>query len=93
MTHPVKLADLKNMPKGEKGRVLGGLVAGARSETNGRSEELDAEIREYERRYEVSSERMLRELEEGKREETAEIASWIMRLRIRERMARAGHAG
>jgi hypothetical protein len=36
---------------------------------------------------------MLRELEEGKREETAEIASWIMRLRIRERMARAGHAG
>ena len=37
-------------------------------------------------RYEVSSERMMEQLAEGERKETAEIASWLMRLRIRERM-------
>lgn len=68
---------------------MGGLVAGARASANGEIEKLNAEIREYERRYEISSERMMQELEEGGLKETAEIASWLMRLKIRERIGAA----
>ena len=92
MAYSVRFTDLKNMSSAEKGKALGNLVAGARSSANGQTDKLEAEIREYERRYEVSSERMMQELAEGERKETAEIASWLMRLRIRERM-RAAQAG
>jgi hypothetical protein len=92
MAYSVSFSDLQDMPPAEKGRALGSLVAGARASANGQTDKLDAEIREYERRYEVSSERMVEQLAEGERKETAEIASWLMRLRIRERM-RAAQAG
>jgi hypothetical protein len=86
MAYSVSFIDLQNMPPAEKDRALGSLVAGARASVNGQTDKLEAEIREYERRYEVSSERMMEQLAEGERKETAEIASWLMRLRIRERM-------
>lgn len=92
MTRAVRLADLENMPPAERNKVLGGLVTGAHSLANGRIEALEAEIREYERRYEMSSESMMQQLAEGKLKETAEIASWLIRLRIRER-AGATQAG
>jgi len=92
MAYSVSITDLQNMPPAEKDEALGNLVAGARAPSNGQTGKLDAEIREYERRYEVSSERMMEQLAEGERKETAEIASWLMRLRIRERM-RAAQAG
>ena len=92
MAYAVRFTDLKSMSPEEKDEALGNLVAGARSSHNGQIDKLEAEIRDYERRYEVSSERMVQELSEGERKETAEIASWLMRLRIRERM-RAAQAG
>jgi hypothetical protein len=92
MAYSVRFTDLENMPPAEKDRALGNLVAGARASANGQTDKLEAEIREYERRYEVSSERMMQQLAEGERKETAEIASWLLRLRIRERM-RATQAG
>lgn len=92
MAYSVSFTDLQNMPPAEKDIALGSLVAAARASANGQADKLDAEIREYERRYEVSSEHMMEQLAEGERKETAEIASWLMRLRIRERM-RAAQAG
>ena len=89
MAYSVRFTDLKNMSSAQKGKDLGNLVAGVRSSANGQTDKLEAEIREYERRYEVSSERMMQQLAEGERKETAEIASWLMRIRIRERMRAA----
>ena len=85
-SRPISLSRLESAPPEEREGLLWGLVGGTRRSPDGEVAKLDAGIREYERRYEVSSERMMRELAEGKRQETAEVASWIMRLRIRERL-------
>ncbi len=86
MSRGLRLAELRESSPEKRKALLSGLVEAARQSPNGEAERLEAEIREYERRYEVSSERMLQELAEGTRKETAEIASWLMRLRVRERI-------
>jgi hypothetical protein len=48
--------------------------------------EIDDEIRAFERRYEITSKQMLAELNEGTRKETADIASWLIALHIRNRV-------
>lgn len=87
MSRSVSFEELRNAPPEQRERMLEKLGYAASGPPNGEVERIEAEIREYERRYEVSSERMMEELEEGTRKETAEIASWIMRLRIRERLS------
>jgi len=89
MGRGVSFAELREAPPARRKALLSRLVAAARQSPNGEVERLEAEIRDYERRYEISSERMMQELAEGKRKETAEIASWLMRLRIRERIGAA----
>lgn len=86
MKHAVSFEELRNASPQDRERMLAEVGHAAGQPPNGEVERLDSEIREYERRYEVSSERMQRELAEGTRKETAEIASWLMRLRIRERL-------
>lgn len=88
----VSFSDLRKMSEKEREQVLGMLVEEARSPANGRIAELDERIREFELRYEVSSETMLKELAEGKQRETADIASWLMLLRLRERVESADPA-
>lgn len=85
----IELQQLKDLPPEGRSEALANLTAHSASEAHPPEEaleSLDKEIREYERRYEISSERMLGELEEGSRKETAEIASWLMRLSIRDRI-------
>lgn len=87
--HAVRLSELRDLPPEEKEKVLSGLIEEARAPTNGYLSELNEQIEEFERRYELSSERLLEELYEGTRTETAEIARWLMLLRLRERSLRA----
>lgn len=53
---------------------------------NGALADLDAEIIEYERRHEISSLDLRRKLRDGTIKETAEIASWLIALNIRDRI-------
>lgn len=89
MNRSISFEELRNASPEQRERMLAELGHAASEPPNGEVERIEDEIREYERRYEVSSGRMMEELEEGTRKETAEIASWIMRLRIRERLSAA----
>ena len=75
------------MTDAERDGIVQELVEVRRRPPNGELDHLAAEIREYERRYEVSTAQMMRELREGKRKETAEIASWLISVRLRDRIA------
>lgn len=88
----VRLSELRDLPPEEREEVLSGLIeearansSGAGATANGYLSELNEQIEEFERRYEISSERLLEELYEGTRTETADIARWLMLLRLRER--------
>ena len=88
----VRLSELRDLPPEEKERALNGLIEEARASeatANGYLSELGEQIEEFERRYELSSERLLEELYKGTRTETAEIARWLMLLRLREHSSQA----
>lgn len=87
MTNAVKLSDLYSLPKQEREAVLDRLVEAAYEPPNGQIEELEARISDFELRYEVPSIRMLEELSRGQLKETADIASWLMLLRLRDNLA------
>lgn len=84
MTYSVKLSELRKMSEEERVEAIDKLVEAAYGPPNGQLEDLETQIRKFEFRYETSSERMLKELSEGSRKETAEITSWLMLLRLRE---------
>ncbi|NHC36889.1 hypothetical protein [Scytonema millei] len=50
------------------------------------SEEINAKIRDFERRYEMPSVVMRQNLLEGKIKETADICSWLILLKLRNRL-------
>lgn len=81
----VRLSELRDLPPEEKEKILGGLIEESRAPANGYLSELNGLIGEFERRYELSSGRLLEELYEGTRTETADIARWLMLLHLRER--------
>ncbi len=84
MADSVKLSDLREMCEEGRRRALSSLVQAALDTPNGKDgDELDAQIREFERRYQTSSP-MMEELATGKRRETAEVASWLMLIRLKE---------
>jgi hypothetical protein len=66
--------------------ALAGIIAEAKAPANGSVEALYAEIAEYEEKYGLDSNQLLEELSSGEREETEEILSWLMLLRLRERV-------
>jgi hypothetical protein len=84
MAYHVKLSDLANMPVADSDRVLGELVRSAKASRNGQRAVLDARIREFEIRYEMSSATMRQQLRDGSLQETAEIARWLMALAARD---------
>lgn len=69
--------------------MLSGLVAGARQPVNGYAGKLNDRIAEYERRYEMPSDEMLERVGNGTLPETDDIASWLMALKVRNRVG--GH--
>jgi hypothetical protein len=92
MRTTLKLSELSNMQPERRAAALDELVIAANQSPNGGLEALESEINEFEARYEMSSDELLERLNADRQEETAEIASWLIRLdlrrRIREREAR-----
>lgn len=84
MAYRVKLSELANMPVANADRMLGELVRSARASPNGQRAVLDARIRDFEIRYEMSSDDMRQRLRDAGLDETAEIARWLMALAARD---------
>lgn len=84
MAYHVKLSDLANMPMADSDRALGELVRSAKASRNGQRAVLDVRVREFEIRYEMSSDAMREQLRDGTLEETADIARWLMAVSARD---------
>jgi len=64
--------------KGEaKQAALAALVAAARTTTEHANRHLETRVRAYELRYEMTTQQLLRALQEGQQKETADIADWL----------------
>lgn len=88
MNHSVRMSEFREMSEDQRAEAVNELVRTAFESPNGQTERLDTEIREFELRYEVSSERLIEELYEGVCTETADIARWLWLLDLRERTNR-----
>lgn len=77
MAHTVRLADLRALSPAERQEVLSRLADDAAGPANGLSAAAVARIREYERRYEMTTVVLLERLGRGEIRETAEIADWL----------------
>jgi hypothetical protein len=84
----VRLADLDAMTVEERDEVLGRLVREAMGPENGQLALVDARVKVFERRYEMSSAELLERLRVGTQSETAEIAQWLFWLAVQKRCAR-----
>ncbi len=80
----IKLNALAALSEGEREQILAKLIHGARLPRNGQASALDARIRDYEIRFEMTSEELHQELRAGRLRETAEIAHWLFLLGARE---------
>ena len=76
MAHTIRLADLQALSPAERQEVLDRLAADAVGPANGLAAAV-AKIREYERRYEMTTAVLLERLGKGEIRETAEIAEWL----------------
>ena len=90
MTSAVRLADLQGMPAIEREEAIGRLVTEALGTPNGRAVATAARIRALENQYEITSDALVRELRDGSRKETAEIAEWLFLLQLQRRVAGGG---
>jgi hypothetical protein len=81
----VRLSELSRMSDPERERTLDDLVRRAKGKPNGQLKMLDAEIRSFEIRYEMSSVEMRAKFGRGEVADTADIARWLILLRARDR--------
>ena len=86
MSRTVKFSEIREASPGMREAALAGIIAEARVPANGSVKALNAEIAEYEEKYGLDSSQLLEELSSGEREETEDILSWLMLLRLRERV-------
>lgn len=86
MERTIRFSEIREASPAMRKAALAGIIAEAKAPANGSLEALDSEIAEYEEKYELDSGRLLEELGSGEREETEEILSWLMLLRLRERV-------
>lgn len=82
----VRSEDLREMSPAEREALYDRLLAAARQPHPDARAEVGRRVRAFEIRYEVSSATMLDELRDGKRKETAEIASWLFWLSVLNRL-------
>ena len=87
MAYSVRVSELGKMSEAERAEAASKLIPGAGASSNGRVEKLDAEIREYELRYEMSSKRLQEELHKGTWQETADIVRWLWLIDLRQRVS------
>ena len=85
MSRRLSLSRLKSMSPSKRAELLSELVSDARGPANGTADRLSALIAEYERRYELPSLEMVKQVQRGELKETADIASWLMLLKVRKR--------
>lgn len=78
------LSDLAKMTKAEKKAALADLARAAMAPRDGQAHELDHRIREFEIRYEMTSEEMRRRSSEGRLPDTADTSLWFVLLYARD---------
>lgn len=87
MRYVVPLAMLTDMDQPRKNGALDDLVRRARSgDPNGSITAIDAQIRAFETRYEITVEEMLARFQNGKQDDTADISRWMMLISVRKRV-------
>lgn len=86
MAHAVRISELYSLTPSEREAALARLIEEALRPSNGGEASIDARIREFELRYEMSSEELLKRLEGEQQAETDEIAEWLFMLQFRERV-------
>lgn len=79
----LRIGDLQAMTPRERDGVLSQLASEAVAPTNGQLVAVNARIRSYEARYEMSSAQLLARLHKDEIRETAEIASWLFLLNVK----------
>ena len=84
----VRLADLDAMTVEKRDEVLGRLVREAMGPENGQLALVDARVKVFEHRYELSSDELLERLRTGLQKETADVAQWLFWLQVQRRCAR-----
>jgi hypothetical protein len=89
MSHSVRLSDLRALSPDERAGVLDQLANIAAAPTNGQSAQVYTRIREYERRYEMTSRDLLAKLSRNEVRETREIADWLFWLQVQRRGEKA----
>lgn len=85
MNGSISLSRLKSAPSEEREELLSTLVTESCAPANGYVDRVSARIEEYERRYELSSLEAVERVGSGDLEETADVASWLMLLKVRKR--------
>lgn len=86
MLKTLRLADLSNLSAPEKDVAVRDLAQRALARPNGELAAVGLQIRDFERRYEMSSATMQAKLASGAMQETAEVASWLIALEAQRRM-------
>jgi hypothetical protein len=89
MGKALSMKQLRCAGKAKRRALLEAVVEAACSAPNDELRTFELEISQYERRYEVPSARLVAELDQGSMKETAEVARWLMLLKLRERLTAA----
>lgn len=86
MSNRLRLADLRAMSPAESHEVLASLARAAQAPGAGEaaSRSVEARIRGYEFRYEMSSSEMKEGLKSGRLAETADLSNWLFLLNARD---------
>lgn len=82
----LRMADYEKMSAEEREKAVRVLVEAAMGPPSGGMNWIDLHIRAFEKQYEISSEDMERELREGKRKETHDVARWLITLHAKRLM-------
>jgi hypothetical protein len=86
MVKTLRLTELSKLSPTERDAAVRDLARSALAQQNGETEAVGAQIRAFERRYEMTSAAMEAKLASGALQETAEIASWLIALDAQRRM-------
>ena len=88
MARTVKFSEIREASPALREAALAGIIAQAKAPANGGLESLSSQIAGYESKYGLTSEELLEELSSGRREETEDVLSWLMLIRLKERVDR-----
>jgi len=79
-------SELRTLSPEQQQKKLLELTSRRNAPVNGQLERLEAEIREFEQRYELSSSELAEALRTGKLRETAEVGRWLILIALRQRL-------